>query len=100
MPFQDGVITDLQETKDAIVKASDLPMSILIVGVGGADYKEMEVRYLDNSSSHCIYFLSCWLLTLTYLLVLFFLEFYMIYLLLGGRQFFKLDTVYSLYLLF
>ncbi|CAM8984301.1 unnamed protein product [Rhodiola kirilowii] len=39
----DGVITDLQETKDAIVKASDLPLSILIVGVGGADFKEMEI---------------------------------------------------------
>ncbi|XP_021716106.1 protein BONZAI 1-like [Chenopodium quinoa] len=42
----DGVITDLQETKDAIVKASDLPLSILIVGVGGADFKEME--FLDG----------------------------------------------------
>ncbi|RYR19169.1 hypothetical protein Ahy_B03g063870 isoform C [Arachis hypogaea] len=31
----DGVVTDLQETKDALVKASDLPLSILIVGVGG-----------------------------------------------------------------
>lgn len=41
--FQDGVVTDLQETKDALVKASDLPLSILIVGVGGADFKEMEV---------------------------------------------------------
>ncbi|KAL0709133.1 hypothetical protein Bca4012_016111 [Brassica carinata] len=39
----DGVITDLQETKDALVSASDMPLSILIVGVGGADYKEMEV---------------------------------------------------------
>ncbi|KAL8502210.1 hypothetical protein ACS0TY_021357 [Phlomoides rotata] len=39
----DGVITDLQETKDAFVMASDLPLSILIVGVGGADFKEMEV---------------------------------------------------------
>lgn len=37
------MITDLQETKDALVKASDLPLSILIVGVGGADFKEMEV---------------------------------------------------------
>ncbi|CAO2818360.1 unnamed protein product [Amaranthus hypochondriacus] len=42
----DGVITDLQETKDAIVNASDLPLSILIVGVGGADFKEME--FLDG----------------------------------------------------
>lgn len=44
----DGVITDLQETKDALVKASDLPLSILIVGVGGADYKEMEILDADK----------------------------------------------------
>nr|XP_029122574.1 protein BONZAI 1 [Elaeis guineensis] len=44
----DGVITDLQETKDAVVKASDLPLSILIVGVGGADFKEMEVLDADK----------------------------------------------------
>lgn len=44
----DGVITDLQETKDAIVNASDLPLSILIVGVGGADFKEMEFLDGDN----------------------------------------------------
>lgn len=44
-PFnmQDGVLTDLQETKDALVRASDLPLSILIVGVGGADFTQMEV---------------------------------------------------------
>lgn len=46
---QDGVITDLQETMDALVHAADMPLSILIVGVGGADFKEMEV---------CIYSLS------------------------------------------
>ncbi|XP_022922006.1 protein BONZAI 2-like isoform X2 [Cucurbita moschata] len=44
----DGVVTDLQETKDALVKASDLPLSILIVGVGGADFKEMEVLDADK----------------------------------------------------
>ncbi|KAF8400078.1 hypothetical protein HHK36_015953 [Tetracentron sinense] len=44
----DGVITDLQETKDALVKASDLPLSILIIGVGGADFKEMEVLDADK----------------------------------------------------
>lgn len=38
------MVTDLQETIEAIVKASDLPLSILIVGVGGADFKEMEVQ--------------------------------------------------------
>ncbi|KAG6413230.1 hypothetical protein SASPL_125938 [Salvia splendens] len=45
---QDGVITDLQETKDAFVMASDLPLSILIVGVGGADFKEMEILDADK----------------------------------------------------
>ncbi|KFK27936.1 hypothetical protein AALP_AA8G450300 [Arabis alpina] len=44
----DGVITDLQETKDALVSASDLPLSILIVGVGGADFKEMEILDADK----------------------------------------------------
>ncbi|XP_044494113.1 protein BONZAI 1-like [Mangifera indica] len=44
----DGVVTDLQETKDALVKASILPLSILIVGVGGADFKEMEILDADK----------------------------------------------------
>ncbi|XP_028765247.1 protein BONZAI 1 isoform X2 [Neltuma alba] len=44
----DGVVTDLQETKDALIKASDLPLSILIVGVGGADFKDMEVLDADK----------------------------------------------------
>ncbi|KAJ6374613.1 hypothetical protein OIU78_030166 [Salix suchowensis] len=44
----DGVVTDLQETIDALVKASDLPLSILIVGVGGADFKEMEIFDADK----------------------------------------------------
>ncbi|KAE9459080.1 hypothetical protein C3L33_09016, partial [Rhododendron williamsianum] len=35
----DGVVTDLQETMDALARASDLPLSVLIVGVGGADFK-------------------------------------------------------------
>lgn len=37
------MVTDFQETIDAIIKASDFPISIIIVGVGGADFKEMEV---------------------------------------------------------
>lgn len=44
----DGVLTDLQETIDALVKASDLPLSILIVGVGGADFTEMEILDADT----------------------------------------------------
>lgn len=37
------MLTDIQETMDVLVKASDLPLSILIVGVGNADFKQMEV---------------------------------------------------------
>ncbi|KAH0659236.1 hypothetical protein KY289_027984 [Solanum tuberosum] len=44
----DGVITDLQETMDALVHAADLPLSVLIVGVGGADFKEMEILDADK----------------------------------------------------
>ncbi|XP_044472152.1 protein BONZAI 3-like [Mangifera indica] len=46
----DGVVTDLQETKDALVRASDLPLSVLIVGVGGADFTQMEI--LDADKGH------------------------------------------------
>ncbi|XP_022069659.1 copine-3-like isoform X2 [Acanthochromis polyacanthus] len=42
----DGVITDMDETRSAIVRASQLPMSIIIVGVGGADFSAME--FLDG----------------------------------------------------
>lgn len=42
------MITDLDETRSAIVSASKLPMSIIIVGVGGADFSAME--FLDSDS--------------------------------------------------
>jgi len=42
----DGVITDMDQTRDAIVEASRLPMSIIIVGVGEADFSAME--FLDS----------------------------------------------------
>ncbi|XP_024195065.1 protein BONZAI 3 isoform X1 [Rosa chinensis] len=44
----DGILTDLQETTDALVRASDLPLSILVVGVGSADFKQMEILDADN----------------------------------------------------
>ncbi|XP_069369186.1 copine-3-like isoform X1 [Paralichthys olivaceus] len=42
----DGVITDMDQTRAAIVEASRLPMSIIIVGVGDADFSAME--FLDS----------------------------------------------------
>uniref|UniRef100_A0AAY4DPX1 Copine-2 n=1 Tax=Denticeps clupeoides TaxID=299321 RepID=A0AAY4DPX1_9TELE len=45
----DGVISDMDETRHAIVLAAKLPMSIIIVGVGNADFAAME--FLDGDSS-------------------------------------------------
>ena len=38
----DGIITDMEETKEAIIDASDLPLSIIIVGVGDEDFSQMD----------------------------------------------------------
>lgn len=38
----DGLISDFQETKDAIVEASLLPISIIIIGVGKENFRQME----------------------------------------------------------
>ncbi|XP_057263408.1 copine-5-like, partial [Pezoporus wallicus] len=37
----DGVISDMAQTKEAIVNAAALPMSIIIVGVGQAEFDAM-----------------------------------------------------------
>ncbi|XP_043914403.1 copine-6 [Protopterus annectens] len=42
----DGVVTDMAETREIVVQASHLPMSIIIVGVGNADFTDM--RILDG----------------------------------------------------
>jgi len=44
----DGIITDFEETKAALVNASSLPMSVIIVGVGNEDFSAMEVLDGDN----------------------------------------------------
>ncbi|XP_060064622.1 copine-8-like isoform X2 [Ylistrum balloti] len=45
----DGVITDLPNTIEAIVHSSGLPMSIIIVGVGNAEFDAMDVLDADNN---------------------------------------------------
>ncbi|XP_039250054.2 copine-9-like [Styela clava] len=37
-----GNISDMDDTKEAIVKAATLPMSIVIVGIGGGDFEAMK----------------------------------------------------------
>lgn len=44
----DGVLSDMSNTKHAIVQASRLPMSLIIVGVGGADFSDMNELDGDN----------------------------------------------------
>jgi len=44
----DGIITDMDLTKSAIINASKLPLSIIIVGVGNADFDAMDQLDSDN----------------------------------------------------
>ena len=46
--MQDGVITDMKQTVDRIVQASTLPLSVVIVGVGGADFSNMVSRRVST----------------------------------------------------
>ncbi|KAK3236906.1 hypothetical protein CYMTET_52980, partial [Cymbomonas tetramitiformis] len=45
----DGMILDMEATVDAIVKASSLPLSIFIVGIGAADFSNMRVLDGDDA---------------------------------------------------
>lgn len=38
----DGIISDMHQTKNTIINASTLPISIIIVGVGDADFDAMD----------------------------------------------------------
>lgn len=44
----DGIISDLQKTIDQIVYGSELPLSIIIVGVGEADFSAMDELDADE----------------------------------------------------
>ena len=44
----DGIITDMDATKHAIIAASHLPMSIIIVGVGSVDFAPMDELDSDD----------------------------------------------------
>ncbi|XP_037031088.1 copine-9-like [Bradysia coprophila] len=44
----DGIISDMHQTKHAIVSASSLPISIIIVGVGNADFDAMDELDSDD----------------------------------------------------
>eukprot|EP01083_Nonionella_stella_P198652 729178_1 len=44
----DGIINDVKQSVDAIVAATNLPLSIIIVGVGDADFSTMEFLDADD----------------------------------------------------
>mmetsp|Transcript_5960 Transcript_5960/g.7865 ORF Transcript_5960/g.7865 Transcript_5960/m.7865 type:complete len:593 (-) Transcript_5960:157-1935(-) len=48
----DGIINDMENTTQAIVEASDLPLSIIIIGVGNADFTAMEILDGDEERLH------------------------------------------------
>jgi hypothetical protein len=45
----DGVINDAQQTIDEIVRGSNHPLSIVIVGVGDADFQQMNILDADTT---------------------------------------------------
>ena len=58
MILTDGTIHDFDQTKDLICKAADLPMSIIIIGVGSADFSSMiqldgDSGLFDNKGNKC-----------------------------------------------
>jgi len=44
----DGEIHDMEATKSSIVAASHLPLSIIIIGIGNADFTNMEILDGDD----------------------------------------------------
>ena len=49
----DGIITDFNETKEALINASSLPMSVIIVGIGDEDFSAMDI--LDGDGRRLSY---------------------------------------------
>jgi len=44
----DGIINDMQETIDEIVRATSLPLSIIIIGIGNSDFSAMDILDADE----------------------------------------------------
>ena len=48
MILTDGMIDDMAETKDSLVAASFLPISVIIIGIGNGDFRNMNVLDADE----------------------------------------------------
>lgn len=49
MILTDGIINDLEKTIDEVVLGSVLPLSIIIVGIGEADFDQMDLLDADDN---------------------------------------------------
>ena len=49
MILTDGQIDDMQDTIDELVEASFLPISVIIVGIGNSDFKNMDILDADDN---------------------------------------------------
>jgi len=45
----DGEVHDMRQTVDAIVELSHLPISIIIIGIGDSQFKNMEILDADEN---------------------------------------------------
>ena len=48
MILTDGIIDDMDDTVNSLVEASFLPISVIIVGIGGSDFSNMDVLDADD----------------------------------------------------
>jgi len=48
MILTDGIIDDMDDTIDSLVEASFLPISVIIIGIGDADFKNMDILDADD----------------------------------------------------
>ena len=49
MILTDGMIDDMNETKDSLVAASFLPISVIIIGIGDGDFTKMDILDADEN---------------------------------------------------
>ena len=48
MILTDGIIDDMDDTIDSLVEASFLPISVIIIGIGDADFSNMDILDADD----------------------------------------------------
>ena len=51
----DGVIDDMQETRNSILGSLHLPISIIIVGIGEEDFSQMQILDMDREKTKSVF---------------------------------------------